>query len=89
VSSCPRGAAVGGAAAQRVVRLAGTDRPAFVEVATRPWAAGAGLDPAVYEVRLANGRAVRVGPDFDPATLRRLLAIVDANDIGHAADRVC
>jgi hypothetical protein len=71
------------------VRFAGTERPAFVEVATRSRAAGTGLETAAYEVRLANGRAVRVGPDFDPAALRRLLAIVDAHDDGAAEGRGC
>jgi hypothetical protein len=63
-------------------RLGGADRLSFVEVAHVPRAVAASLDTTVYEVRLANGRAVRVGPDFEPAALRRLLAIVEAHGNG-------
>jgi hypothetical protein len=52
-------------------------------------AAGTGLEAGLYEVRLANGRAVRVGPEFDPAALRRLLAIVDAHGNGDGEAGEC
>jgi transposase len=70
-------------------RLGGADRLSFVEVPHLPRAGAASLDTAVYEVRLANGRAVRVGPEFDPATLRRLLALVEAHGAGDGEARGC
>jgi hypothetical protein len=73
----PRGLAVGGVTAPQVPRPTGPmrPRPRFIELAAEPRPS----EPAVYEVRLANGRVVRVGPEFDPATLRRLLATVESN----------
>jgi transposase len=67
-------------------RLGQPERLRFVEVAHRPPLSGSGLEAALYEVRLANGRAVRVGPGFDPATLRQLLAIADAHGNGEAGE---
>jgi len=67
-------------------RLGGADRLSFVEVTHMPRAAGTGPETAAYEVRLTNGRAVRVGPEFDSATLRRLLAIADAHGNGEAGE---
>lgn len=70
-------------------RLGRTDRLRFVEVAHRSSSSGVGLAAVLYEVQLANGRAVRVGPDFDAATLRRLLAIVEAHGNGAGEARGC
>lgn len=81
----PQGIAIRGAAGQGVARHAGPARPTFVEVASGSCIA----EPALYEVRLANGRTVRVGPDFEPATLQRLLAIVEAHASGEGAAREC
>jgi hypothetical protein len=82
-SSCPRhGAVPRGVSEQRGAWPVGAARSPFVELAGPPRVA----EPAVYEVRLANGRAVRVGPEFDPATLRRLLALVDVSGVAVAAD---
>ncbi len=75
----------GGANARR----RGMDRLSFVELEPLPRAAGTGLEAELYEVRLANGRAVRVGPGFDPAALRRLLAIVDAHSNGDGEAGEC
>lgn len=72
-----------------VISFAGTDQPVFVEVANGTPAAGTGLVTTVYEVGLAHGRSVRIGPEFDPATLRRLLAIVDAHGHGAGEARGC
>jgi hypothetical protein len=35
--------------------------------------------PAVYEVLLSHGRAIRIGHDFDPDVLKRLIATVEAS----------
>ena len=56
-------------------------RPAtvkFVEGQRGP-AIDTGSSPAVYEVLLPHGRAVRVGHDFDPDVLKRLIATVEAS----------
>ena len=55
------------------------DRPdvRFVEV-QRASAVDAGGSPAVYEVLLSRGRAIRVGHAFDPEVLKRLIATVEA-----------
>lgn len=90
----PRRVAVGGVANPQVPRPAGParPRPTFVEVAGGPrvW------EPALYDVTLTNGRTVRVGPEFDPATLRRLLALVESDEwsagercVGGTAGRRC
>ena len=79
------GAAIRDAAGPRGAWLAGPARPTFVEVASGSRVA----EPAFYEVRLANGRTVRVGPDFDPATLQRLLVIVEAPASGAGEAREC
>jgi len=34
---------------------------------------------AVYEVLLSQGRAIRIGHDFDPDVLKRLIATVEAS----------
>jgi len=70
-------------------RLGRTDRLRFVEVAHRSLSSGSGLAAVLYEVRLANGRAVRVGPGFDPTTLRQLLAIVEADASEDGETREC
>jgi hypothetical protein len=56
------------------------DRPAvrFVEV-QRGSAVDAGGSPAVYEVLLSKGRAIRVGRVFDPEVLKRLITTVEAS----------
>jgi hypothetical protein len=55
-----------------------TTAPRFVEVQR-----GSGADqsntPAVYEVLLSRGRAIRVGQTFDPEVLRRLIATVETS----------
>ena len=38
-----------------------------------------GGSPAVYEVLLPQGRAIRVGPQFDPDVLKQLIATVEAS----------
>ena len=38
-----------------------------------------GGNPAVYEVLLSGGRAIRVGHTFDPEVLKRLIATVEAS----------
>jgi len=49
----------------------------FVEV-QRGSAVDSGRNPAVYEVLLSRGRAIRVGHGFDPEVLKRLIATVEA-----------
>jgi transposase len=60
---------------RRVLERRATEPPAFVPVQivadTRPPQASA------LELVLADGRAVRVAPGFDAATLRRLLAVLE------------
>lgn len=50
----------------------------FVEVQPGPHVDTSG-GPAVYEVLLSRGRAIRIGHDFDPDVLRRLIATVEAS----------
>jgi transposase len=50
----------------------------FVEVQRGP-DVGTSTNAAVYEVLLPHGRAVRVGHDFDPDVLKRLIATVEAS----------
>jgi transposase-like protein len=60
---------------RRVLERRAAEGPAFVPVQIvpdAPPAQGAGL-----EVVLTDGRAVRVAPGFDAATLRRLLAVLE------------
>jgi transposase len=62
---------------RRVLERRATERPAFVPVRvvpdTPPPQAGA------LELVLADGRAVRVAPGFDAATLRQLLAVLEGD----------
>jgi hypothetical protein len=71
----------------KVGKRAGKDQPAvggqshraqnFVELKVSPTAGmSAGC---LYEVALPGGRRVRVGDDFDPQTLGRLLAVVEGS----------
>jgi len=39
----------------------------------------ASANAAVYEVLLSRGRAIRIGHDFDPDVLKRLIATVEAS----------
>ena len=50
----------------------------FVEVQRGP-DINTGGSPAVYEVLLSRGRAIRIGHDFDPDVLKRLIATVEAS----------
>ena len=50
----------------------------FVEVQRGP-AIGTSGSPAVYEVLLSQGRAIRVGSDFDSDILKRLIATVESS----------
>jgi len=50
----------------------------FVEV-QRGSEVDPGGSPAVYEVLLSRGRAIRVGHEFDPMVLKRLIATVEAS----------
>ena len=50
----------------------------FVEVQPGP-DISTGSSPAVYEVLLSQGRAIRVGHEFDPDVLKRLIATVEAS----------
>ena len=50
----------------------------FVEVQRGPDICTGG-SPAVYEVLLSQGRAIRIGHDFDPDVLRRLIATVEVS----------
>jgi hypothetical protein len=50
-------------------------RSAFVPV--RVIQAGPRTSPAVVEVVTRNGHVVRLQPDFDPATLRKILSALD------------
>jgi hypothetical protein len=50
----------------------------FVEV-QRGLAVDPGGDPAVYEILLSRGRAIRVGHAFDPEVLKHLIAAVEAS----------
>ena len=67
-------------------RSPGTKRPQrhcqaavqFVEVQRGP-GVNTGGNLAVYEVLLSQGRAIRVGHEFDPDVLRRLIATVEAS----------
>jgi hypothetical protein len=62
---------------RRVLERRASERPAFVPVQvvadTPPPQASA------LELVLADGRAVRVAPGFDAATLRRLLAVLEGD----------
>lgn len=55
-----------------------SDQPAvrFVELQR---GSDPGSNPAVYEVLLSRGRAIRVGHVFDPEVLKRLIATVEAS----------
>jgi hypothetical protein len=67
-------------------RSSGTKRPQrsrpttvqFVEV-QRGSDIDPGGSPAIYEVLLSQGRAIRIGHDFDSDVLRRLIATVEAS----------
>ena len=50
----------------------------FVEVQRGP-DIDTGSSPPVYEVLLSQRRAIRVGHDFDPDVLKRLIATVEAS----------
>ena len=50
----------------------------FVEVQRGP-DVDTGSSSAVYEVLLSHGRAIRVGHEFDPDVLKRLIATVEAS----------
>jgi hypothetical protein len=52
---------------------AGAGLPSFVEVS---WPGVAG--PAAYEVRLGNGRAIRLGAGFESEALQRLIRTVES-----------
>jgi transposase len=60
---------------RRVLEQRAAEKAAFVAVQV-----AADAPPALgdfLEVVLAGGRTVRVAPGFDPATLRRLLAVLE------------
>ena len=67
-------------------RSPGTKRPQrrrpttvqFVEVQRGP-DVNTSAEAAVYEVLLSHGRAIRIGHDFDPDVLKRLIATVEAS----------
>jgi hypothetical protein len=60
---------------RRVLERRAAEKAAFVPVQV---VADAPLTPAsALEVVLADGRAVRVAPGFDAATLRQLLAVLE------------
>jgi len=67
-------------------RSRGTKRPQsnrqttmqFVEVQRSP-KVNTIANASVYEVLLSGGRAIRVGHDFDPDILKRLIATVEAS----------
>ena len=50
----------------------------FVEVQRGP-GPSTGATPALYEVLLSHGRAIRVGHEFDPDVLKRLIATVESS----------
>ena len=50
----------------------------FVEVQRGPDTNTSG-SPAAYEVLLSRGRAIRIGHEFDPDVLKRLIATVEAS----------
>jgi hypothetical protein len=50
----------------------------FVEVQRGP-DINSSSSPAVYEVLLSHGRAIRVSHEFDPDVLKRLIATVEAS----------
>jgi hypothetical protein len=56
-------------------RRAADEQPAFVPV--QVVADAVPTQASALEVVLADGRAVRVAPGFDAATLRRLLAVLE------------
>jgi hypothetical protein len=60
---------------RRVLERRAADQPAFVPVQVVADAVPA--QASALEVVLADGRAVRVAPGFDAATLRRLLAVLE------------
>ena len=61
---------------RRVLERRAAEQPAFVPVQVVADATPAGQASAL-EVLLLDGRTVRVLPDFDAATLRRLLAVLE------------
>ena len=59
-------------------RHCGSGPVRFVEVQRGP-DVNPSTNAAVYEVRLSHGRAIRIGYDFDPDVLKRLIATVEAS----------
>ena len=60
---------------RRVLERRAAEEPAFVPV--QVLADAMPVQATLLEVVLADGRAVRVAPGFDAATLRRLLAVLE------------
>ena len=60
---------------RRVLQRRAADEPAFVPV--RVVADAVPTQASALEVVLTDGRAVRIAPGFDAATLRRLLAVLE------------
>ena len=60
---------------RRVLQRRAADEPAFVPV--RVVADAPPAQASALEVVLTDGRAVRIAPGFDAATLRRLLAVLE------------
>jgi hypothetical protein len=62
---------------RRRLQQRAADTPAVVPVQVVADATPAPAQGSALEVVLADGRAVRVAPGFDAATLRRLLAVLE------------
>jgi len=60
---------------RRVLQRRAADEPAFLPV--RVVADAVPTQASALEVVLSDGRAVRIAPGFDAATLRRLLAVLE------------
>ena len=60
---------------RRVLQRRAAEEPAFVPV--RVVADAVPTQASALEVVLTDGRAVRIAPGFDAATLRRLLAVLE------------
>ena len=60
---------------RRVLARRAAEEPAFVPV--QVVADAVPTQPSALEVVLTDGRAVRIAPGFDAATLRRLLAVLE------------
>ena len=60
---------------RRVLERRAAEEPAFVPV--RVEADAVPTQASALEVVLTDGRAVRIAPGFDAATLRRLLAVLE------------